>query len=960
MRLAPGQMVSHYRILDVLGEGGMGIVYRAQDLKLPREVALKFLPNEYLRNAEAKKRFVNEARTASSLQHPNICTIFDIDETTDGQTFIVMPRYVGETLRERLNRVGRLEFDEAVEFTSQLADGLARAHLKRIIHRDIKPENVFITEDGTAILMDFGLAKLAGSTMVTKSGRTVGTIAYMSPEQASGSDVDHRSDIFSLGVVLYEMVTGQRPFNGDHEAAIIYAIINSEPKLVSLLCPDLPAGLQPVVDRALQKRPGDRYGDVLALRDALPGATGPRPSRFGGVRLRRRLVAVSILVLVAALVAVLTRGLWMRSGPLETQDQALAIIGFRDLVDAGDDVAAAGITELVNVGLIESSPIRLISIEYLQDLRRRLFGSTTGAIADDQALEVARKSGATLLLAGSIGKMGGEHFVAWRIVDVKSGASLAARRVRGADLAQMADGVVAGAVPLLEETVGITATNSLRPVTEMTTSNPEAYRHLVSGRQALRESRNEVAVKEFNEALALDSTFALAHFELSRAQIQRDDAAAQKAFQRAWALRSSLGIKDRMRLDAWRERLSGTGRTRVEACRELEARWPDDRDILHDLAEALWIDSYFNESAAVARRGALLYPDDVDLLAWQGRALEWGSRREEALRVAQRVAALEPTNPNWWDDVGLRYLRLGFPDSAETAFHKALRIDPAFLNSREGLVSLAYCRGDVDEAIERMESLLRAADLPPDYVALTQGSRTTVSLAFLYAETGRFSKALSVNEAALDYTSVAGSYVAAQVAQYRIILLTEKQDRAGAIGFGRQLDPYVANVPSRAWSYMELFLGIDSVQAARYVLDELYYPNRHHSAVGYQYFRYRKARLLRREGQPDSALTYFEGVRWGLLDMLPSPHGTQYRHELVRALQAAGRSDEAIAVLRDLVRICGGHALGHYELGKLYEDMTRRVEARKEYETFLDMWSKADEGLPQLTDARKRLNVLGR
>ena len=210
--------VSHYKILEHLGGGGMGIVYKAQDLKLDRDVALKFLPPEFTRDPDAKQRFMQEAKAASSLQHPNICTIHDIDQTEDGQIFIVMDLYEGETLKSKIER-GPTSIDEAVEIALQMARGLAKAHEHGIVHRDIKPANVIVTRDGLVKIIDFGLAKLTGRTMLTKIGSTIGTAAYMSPEQARGEDVDQRTDIWSLGVVLYEMLTGRLPFRGDHESA---------------------------------------------------------------------------------------------------------------------------------------------------------------------------------------------------------------------------------------------------------------------------------------------------------------------------------------------------------------------------------------------------------------------------------------------------------------------------------------------------------------------------------------------------------------------------------------------------------------------------------------------------------------------------------------------------------------------------------------------------------------------
>lgn len=265
-----GKIVSHYKILEKLGGGGMGIVYKAQDLKLDRFVALKFLPPHLSQAEEEKKRFIHEAKAASALDHPNICNIYEIDETEDGQMFIAMACYEGESLKDKINR-GPMSFDKALDIAIQIAHGLEKAHSKEIIHRDIKPANVLITEEGQVKIVDFGLAKLAGMSMLTKEGTTLGTVAYMSPEQTKGTDMDHRADIWALGVILYEMLTGERPFKGDYEQAVIYSIMNDEPKPIKKVNPNVPIELERIVTKALIKNPEWRYSSVGDMLKDLKG-----------------------------------------------------------------------------------------------------------------------------------------------------------------------------------------------------------------------------------------------------------------------------------------------------------------------------------------------------------------------------------------------------------------------------------------------------------------------------------------------------------------------------------------------------------------------------------------------------------------------------------------------------------------------------------------------------------------
>jgi len=266
-----GKTISHYKILGKLGEGGMGVVYKAQDTKLKRTVALKFLPPHVLGSDEEKDRFVREAQAAAALNHPNICTIHEIDEyenpakeTADKQTFIAMEYIEGQSLKEKIES-GPLKLNEVKDVGIQIAEGLQEAHNKGIIHRDIKSANIMLTVNDRVKITDFGLAKLFGKTQLTKTGSTVGTTSYMSPEQAQGEKVDHRSDIWSVGVVLYEMICGKLPFQGEYDQAVMYNILNQDPEPLTGLRTGIPIELERIVNKTLAKETGDRYQHIDEL-----------------------------------------------------------------------------------------------------------------------------------------------------------------------------------------------------------------------------------------------------------------------------------------------------------------------------------------------------------------------------------------------------------------------------------------------------------------------------------------------------------------------------------------------------------------------------------------------------------------------------------------------------------------------------------------------------------------------
>jgi serine/threonine protein kinase/tetratricopeptide (TPR) repeat protein len=366
-----GTVISHYKILEKLGAGGMGVVYKAEDTKLKRTVALKFLPPELTRDPEAKERFIHEAQAASSLQHNNICNIHDIDEISgEGQIFMVMDCYQGETLKKRIDK-GSLPIEEIIDITIQLAEGLLEAHTHGIIHRDIKPRNIIITSAYVVKIIDFGLARLAGRTLLTKTGSTLGTVAYMSPEQVRGNQVDQRTDIWSLGAVLYEMITGQLPFKSEYEQAVIYSILNEQPPSMKTLRSDVPTELEKIVETCLQKDPSARFQSMAEILTELkrikkdsgsPDLTNRPAIKKRPAKLKIIRSILSGLILAAGIVAViwyflLEPGMKHPAVPIKR----LVVLPFENLGPAEDEYFANGMMEELIVRLSSLSGLGVIS-----------------------------------------------------------------------------------------------------------------------------------------------------------------------------------------------------------------------------------------------------------------------------------------------------------------------------------------------------------------------------------------------------------------------------------------------------------------------------------------------------------------------------------------------------------------------------------------------------------------------
>jgi serine/threonine protein kinase len=525
-----GKTISHYKILEKLGEGGMGVVYKAQDTKLERVVAIKLLPQHLTTESVEKERFVHEAKAASALNHTNVTTIYEIDEF-EGQTFIVMEYCEGETLRKVIEKE-TLSVKKVLDLAIQICEGLTMAHEKGIVHRDVKSGNIMVTPRGQVKIMDFGLAKLKGATKLTQSRSTLGTASYMSPEQAQREEVDHRSDIFSFGVVLYELLTGQLPFQGDHEAAVLHAIISEEPLPVARFNNKVSAKLQDVVEKALAKEKEERYqhiDDALAdLRrekksleyvkttqipsEALP----PKPRK----KLLPYLVPASVVFIIVLLLLIL-KPFQVEIVPEKkalAKENSLAIMYFENLVDREDtDRLGEIVTNLLIADLSESHYIQVVSSQRLYDILKQLGKEGTKKVDKDVASQVARKANAKWMLLGNILQTEPQIILMAQLVEVATGNAIASQRITGEPNEQIFSIVDKLTVEVKNDlSLPAQAQKEEDPeVADVTTHSPEAYRYYLEGLDYFSKFYWGEAEKSFEKALEFDSTFAMAYYWLA-------------------------------------------------------------------------------------------------------------------------------------------------------------------------------------------------------------------------------------------------------------------------------------------------------------------------------------------------------------------------------------------------------------------------------------------------------------
>jgi len=641
-----GKTISHYMILEKLGEGGMGVVYRAEDTKLKRTVALKFLPPELTRDANAKERFIHEAQAASALDHPNICTIHEIDETAEGQLFICMAYYEGKTLKEMIER-GPLDAHEAIRIAMQVSQGLAKAHSHGIVHRDIKPANIVVTDEGVAKILDFGLAKLAGQIRLTKVSSTLGTIAYMSPEQAGGKEVDRRADIWSLGIILYEMLTGRLPFKGEYEQAMMYAIMNEVATPLAPVRSDMAKELQSIFDRALAKKPENRYqhvSEMLADLESCEGQLGAAGSKAATTRRKRpaKLLSLGITACVVIVAAIVLGRIYFFA-PHEEPITSVAVLPFQNLsADPEQEYFSDGMTDALIGELSKIKALRVISRTSVMKFKK----------TDKSLPQIARELGVDAVVEGSVLRAGDDVRITAQLIAARPEKHLWADNfTRSMQNILALQSEVAQAIA---RAIKVTVTPSEQErLAHARVVNPEAHEAYLKGNYFCSKFTSAdwyKSIEYFQQAIDKDSTYALAYAGIAK----------------AYDILVTYGVLHPR--DAWPK-----VKTYAEKALALDPSMAEGILLLADLKFA-W-DWDLKGAEECYKRAIELDPNLALAHFWYGFYLTSQKRFEQGIAEMKKALRLDPLYPDYPLDIGYGFSLAGEYDSALAYVERAAELD---------------------------------------------------------------------------------------------------------------------------------------------------------------------------------------------------------------------------------------------------------------------------------------------